>query len=305
MTEPVDLRLAIGALAGWAALLWGLGQSAVAVAVAAAVAVLASAALAVAARLLPALYIAAFAGCCAAALLAPLAVWLHHAHDGELSRLARAGVAVTADLVVQGDPRPLAAHGTSGSPRSAVDAKLLAVVIGGRRSAASGAVLVLGPAQAWRGVLPGQRVRLDGRLAEPLPKVVQAPRGPISGGDYLTTRIFEVLAHADDLSRSLPDREPIALDRAALGLGVRGLTAMLGARHPGRSVEVRVPPLAAVQCITGPRHTRGTPPNVVETDPLTFLRLATGRADWGQALAAGLVRASGNRADLSEQLPLL
>ena len=143
------------------------------------------------------------------------------------------------------------------------------------------------------------------RLAEPLPKVVQAPRGPISGGDYLTTRIFEVLAHADDLSRSLPDREPIALDRAALGLGVRGLTAMLGARHPGRSVEVRVPPFAAVQCITGPRHTRGTPPNVVETDPLTFLRLATGRADWGQALAAGLVRASGNRADLSEQLPLL
>jgi uncharacterized protein (TIGR03083 family) len=143
------------------------------------------------------------------------------------------------------------------------------------------------------------------RLAEPLPKVVRAPRGPISGADYLTTRIFEVLAHSEDLSRSLPDRAPIALDRKALGVGVRSLAGMLAAKHPGRSVEVRVPPFTAVQCITGPRHTRGTPPNVVETDPVTFLLLATGRTDWSQALAAGQVRASGNRADLSEQLPLL
>ena len=80
---------------------------------------------------------------------------------------------------------------------------------------------------------------------------------------------------------------------------------MLAARYPGRSVEVRVPPFAAVQAIEGPRHTRGTPPNVVETDGLTFLRLATGRAGWADAVAAGQVRASGNRADLSAQLPLL
>ena len=66
-----------------------------------------------------------------------------------------------------------------------------------------------------------------------------------------------------------------------------------------------MPPFTAVQCIEGPRHTRGTPPNVVETDPLTFLRLATGRLAWAEALANGSVRASGNRADLSEQLPLL
>lgn len=143
------------------------------------------------------------------------------------------------------------------------------------------------------------------RLAEPLPKVVRAPRGPISGADYLSTRIFEVLAHSDDLSRSLPELKPIALDRSALGAGVRGLAGMLAAKHPGRSVEVRVPPVTAVQAVEGPRHTRGTPPNVVETDPVTFLRLATGRAGWSQALAAGHVRASGNRADLSEQLPLL
>ncbi len=143
------------------------------------------------------------------------------------------------------------------------------------------------------------------RLAEPLPKAVRAPRGPISGADYLATRIFEVLAHSDDLSRSLPEVEPIALDRSALAAGVRGLAGMLAAKHPGRSVEVRVPPVTAVQAVEGPRHTRGTPPNVVETDPVTFLRLATGRAEWNEALAAGLVRASGNRADLSQQLPLL
>jgi len=144
-----------------------------------------------------------------------------------------------------------------------------------------------------------------GRLAQPMPRVVRAPRGPIAGADYLTTRFFEVLAHSDDLSRSLPDREPIAFDRKALGIGVRGLAGMLAAKYPGRSVEVRIPPFTAVQAIEGPRHTRGTPPNVVESDGATFLRLATGRADWAGAVAAGQVRASGNRADLSAYLPLL
>jgi hypothetical protein len=93
--------------------------------------------------------------------------------------------------------------------------------------------------------------------------------------------------------------------RPALAAAVRGVAGLLPARYPGRSVEVRVPPFTAVQCIEGPRHTRGTPPNVVETDPLTFLRLATGRLAWAEAVADGSVRASGNRADLSEQLPLL
>ncbi|MDQ1722473.1 MAG: competence protein ComEC [Pseudonocardiales bacterium] len=169
MSEPIDLRLALGALAGWAAVLWGLGHSASAVALAVVAAVLAAAVLAFAARWRPVLFVGAFAGCCSAALLAPLAVRLHHAHDGELSRLARAGVEVTAELQVRGDPRPLSAKGTSGSPRMAVDAELRAVVIGGRLTKLSGAVLVLGPADAWRGVLPGQRVRLDGRLSPPLP----------------------------------------------------------------------------------------------------------------------------------------
>lgn len=84
----------------------------------------------------------------------------------------------------------------------------------------------------------------------------------------------------------------------------RVLLARLERSAPGRSVEVRVPPFGAVQCVPGPRHTRGTPPNVVETDAVTWLRLATGRLSWSEAVAAGSVRASGNRADLGGYLPL-
>ncbi len=66
-----------------------------------------------------------------------------------------------------------------------------------------------------------------------------------------------------------------------------------------------MPPFVAVQAIPGPRHTRGTPPNVVETDPVTWLRLATGRLDFADALATGAARASGTRADLTDHLPVL
>jgi hypothetical protein len=93
-------------------------------------------------------------------------------------------------------------------------------------------------------------------------------------------------------------------DRAAMRATVRELLDRLAAKAPGRSVEVRVPPFAAVQCIPGLRHTRGTPPNVVETDPATWVRLATGDLAWSDAVASGRVRASGTRADLSSFLPL-
>jgi len=79
---------------------------------------------------------------------------------------------------------------------------------------------------------------------------------------------------------------------------------LMATRAPGRSLELRVPPYAAVQCVEGPRHTRGTPPNVVETDPLTWIRLAAGRLDWREAVTSGAVRASGERADLTGWLPL-
>ena len=85
---------------------------------------------------------------------------------------------------------------------------------------------------------------------------------------------------------------------------VRRTAATIAQRHPGKAVEIRVPPYIAVQAFTGVRHTRGTPPNVVETDPTTWLALVAGRTSWAQALADGAVRASGTRADLSAVLPL-
>ncbi|UMG94808.1 sterol carrier family protein [Nocardioides sp. TF02-7] len=104
-----------------------------------------------------------------------------------------------------------------------------------------------------------------------------------------------------------------ALDRlAAEGAGSRSdlklltkhFLAVLEERAPGRSVEVRVPPYAAVQVVEGVRHTRGTPPAVVETDAGTWLALATGGLTWAEAVASGRVHASGERTDLTPYLPL-
>jgi hypothetical protein len=92
--------------------------------------------------------------------------------------------------------------------------------------------------------------------------------------------------------------------RSVVGAAVKTTARWLAQHVPGRSVELRVPPHVAVQCIPGPRHTRGTPPNVVETDAATWLRLATGGLRWGDAVAEGRLTASGNRADLSQYLPL-
>ena len=93
-------------------------------------------------------------------------------------------------------------------------------------------------------------------------------------------------------------------DRNTTATAVRYLLQLLAERAPGNTVEVRVPPFGAVQCIPGPRHTRGTPPNVIETDAPTFLALASGRVDWPDALASGSVHASGQRATLEGLLPL-
>ncbi len=149
-----------------------------------------------------------------------------------------------------------------------------------------------------------------GRLlgGEVLPQVVEGPRGACSVADFVASRVVEIVVHADDLSRSVPDRVPIPLNRRALSVCSRGLASILAGQHPGRSIEVRIPPYAAVQCgigDPGPTHTRGTPPNVVETDALTFLRMATGRTSWDASMRTGKVAASGLRADLSAALPLL
>ena len=95
-----------------------------------------------------------------------------------------------------------------------------------------------------------------------------------------------------------------AAERGDLRLLTKHFLALLEARAPGRSVEVRVPPYAAVQVIEGVRHTRGTPPAVVETDAATWVGLATGRLDWAGAVASGRVQASGERTDLTPYLPL-
>jgi hypothetical protein len=160
----------------------------------------------------------------------------------------------------------------------------------------------LDPAELARpSARPGSDVRA---LAEYLTRL-RGRVGPGAGPDAGLAGLAELVAGCDDLSRSLPDRGPVPVPRPVLAAATRGSAELLAARTPGHSVEVRVPPFVAVQAIAGPRHTRGTPPNVVETDPLTWLRLATGRLAFRDALADGRVRASGTRADLTEYLPLL
>ena len=114
------------------------------------------------------------------------------------------------------------------------------------------------------------------------------PRGPESVAPVLRALDGGLVPEPDEL-------------RAA----ARYLLALLASRHPGRVLEVRIPPVAAVQCLPGPAHTRGTPPNVVETDPVTWVRLATGRLGWADAVGSAAVHASGPRADLGDYLPLV
>jgi len=110
-----------------------------------------------------------------------------------------------------------------------------------------------------------------------------------------------------------PAEVSAALARVAVGdpdpadwrLLTKHFLALLEQRAPGHSVEVRVPPYAAVQVVPGVRHTRGTPPAVVEMDATTWVAMATGELTWAEAEEAGRVRASGERADLSSWLPLV
>ena len=116
-------------------------------------------------------------------------------------------------------------------------------------------------------------------------------------------RVDPVAGHdALEVCRSAPDLA--AVPRALVATAVRYTLEEMAARHPGRSVEVRVPPYGAVQCIEGPAHKRGTPPNVFETDALTWLGVVTGAEAWGDVEATGRIRASGLRADLSAYLPM-
>jgi uncharacterized protein (TIGR03083 family) len=160
------------------------------------------------------------------------------------------------------------------------------------------------PGQLIAALRDGERVRTAASgLADRT--VITGGRGPITALDWVITRTVELVVHCDDFTRSLPHLPPVLTHRPALATTTRLLVQALSTQAPGRSVEIRVPPFAAVQAIEGPRHTRGTPPNEVETDAVTWLRLATGRQQFAAAVAGGLVRASGARADLTDHLPLL
>lgn len=103
----------------------------------------------------------------------------------------------------------------------------------------------------------------------------------------------------------LDDESTPAPGRDALATAVRLTARTLAAVAPGRSVELRIPPFVAVQCVAGPAHTRGTPPNVVETDPRTWLLLATGKLSLAEAAGTGALRLSGSRAgEIDHCLPL-
>ncbi|WP_051054447.1 sterol carrier family protein [Frankia sp. QA3] len=127
--------------------------------------------------------------------------------------------------------------------------------------------------------------------------VVATPGGPMLLTEFLRTLAVEAVVHGLDLGV-----EPL---RPALKVVTRLFAELFAHRVPGHTVELRVPPFVAVQVVEGPRHTRGTPPNVVEAGPVAFVLLCAGRLAWGDAVADGRISASGERADLSGHLPLL
>ncbi|MGW0812732.1 sterol carrier family protein [Streptomyces viridiviolaceus] len=142
-------------------------------------------------------------------------------------------------------------------------------------------------------------------LAEhPGGRLLETNAGALPLDDYLVTRTVELVVHTDDLNAAVPGLD-VPVDRQALAAATRLLADALAVKAPGGTTEVRIPPYAVVQCVEGPRHTRGTPPNVVETDPLTWVRLAAGRIGWKDALGEAAVSASGERADLGGLLPLM
>src|SRR5215469_1562695 len=143
--------------------------------------------------------------------------------------------------------------------------------------------------------------RLDGQR---LLAAVNAQRAALGQSDWdgpVTISALGAVCAASVIAAVDAELEP---QREALRGAVILTLDLLASRAPGRAVEVRVPPFGAVQAIEGPRHTRGTPPNVIETDPLTWVLLAAGRLTWAQAVASGAIRASGSRADLTDYLPV-
>lgn len=144
------------------------------------------------------------------------------------------------------------------------------------------------------GAIAAAREALDG---QPPTRLVQQRTGTHTLLDALRFRLVEGVVHGLDLG--------VEADPVAKRYAVKLLVEVLSERAPGHAVELRIPPYTAVQVVEGPRHTRGTPPNTVEVDPVAWLDLATGRATWADAVRTGAARVRGDRADLSEWLPLI
>jgi hypothetical protein len=156
------------------------------------------------------------------------------------------------------------------------------------------------PFNGYRSRCPHRPARVDGADAGPPGRVREQPRGSI--GAMPAKRRTDVAAGRAALDAW---RAGQGGDRPTVATAVRYTLEELATRAPGHTLEVRVPPFGVTQCVEGPRHTRGTPPNVVETDAETWLSLVVGRLSWTDARSGGRVRASGERADLHAWLPLL
>lgn len=162
------------------------------------------------------------------------------------------------------------------------------------------------PGPALAGQFHQQMLEISRQLKSAgLPEVVSTS-APLRLVDVLRLVTVEWVLHSDDLSRAVPGHRPIQWQRTVLADAVRALAEMMRAQHPGQEVEIRVPPFAAIQCGTGdgPRHTRGTPPNVVECEPISFVRLCRGRHSLAESVHQGQIRLSGVRSDISDWLPL-
>ncbi|WP_435273235.1 sterol carrier family protein [Streptomyces parvulus] len=211
--------------------------------------------------------------------------------------VAHVGMALTAVDRLLDEPEPARQDGRLLDWPSAIAADADAIAGTARRLAADHPDLDAHLADVERRFTE----RLD---THPGGRLLPTSAGALPLADYVVTRAVELVVHTDDLTAAVPGLD-IPLDRQALAAATRLLADALAAKAPGASTEVRIPPYAVVQCVEGPRHTRGTPPNVVETDPLTWVRLAAGRLTWKDAVAGAKLSASGERADLGALLPLL
>ena len=233
--------------------------------------------------------------------------------------VVRAALDAQWDVLLAGLPLldPTGPTAVAGWTVREVEAHLTATTGGlARLLAAAGPAAADTGVTGWAAALPGLAavVDADARSTAPaLAAAVAEARGALDAADptrnvaqrtgahtlsdALVFRLVEGVVHGLDLG--------IEPARPALKEVVRALVQVLAERVPGHAVELRVPPYAVVQCVAGPRHTRGTPPGTVEVDPVAWLLVATGRLAWEDAVSEGRIRVRGDRADLRDHLPLL